>query len=102
MPASTKLGAPRAIGAAVATAVAVAVAGCASLPPPTGRTPSTALTDTAQTRLGRALAADVAAHPGTSGVATFLEPRDAFAGRIVLTLRGRLLADAVVRRLLPD
>jgi len=31
-----------------------------------------------------------------------IEPRAALAGRIVLTLRGRLLADAVVRRLLPD
>lgn len=31
-----------------------------------------------------------------------IEPAAAFAGRIVLTLRGRLLADAVVRRLLPD
>lgn len=28
-----------------------------------------------------------------------VEPRDAFAGRIVLSVRGRLLADAVVRRL---
>lgn len=31
-----------------------------------------------------------------------IEPAAAFAGRIVLTLRGRLLADAVVHRLLPD
>ena len=31
-----------------------------------------------------------------------VEPRAAFAGRVVLTLRGRLLADAVVRRLLGD
>lgn len=31
-----------------------------------------------------------------------IEPAAAFAGRLVLTLRGRLLADAVVRRLLPD
>ncbi|MER3389906.1 MAG: radical SAM family heme chaperone HemW [Microcella sp.] len=31
-----------------------------------------------------------------------IDPASAFAGRIVLTLRGRLLADAVVRRLLPD
>jgi len=30
-----------------------------------------------------------------------IEPVAAFSGRIVLTLRGRLLADAVVRRLLP-
>ncbi|MFC3299244.1 coproporphyrinogen III oxidase [Arthrobacter agilis] len=31
-----------------------------------------------------------------------VEPAAAFAGRVVLTFRGRLLADAVVRRLLPD
>lgn len=31
-----------------------------------------------------------------------VEPADAFRGRLVLTLRGRLLADAVVRRILPD
>ena len=29
-----------------------------------------------------------------------VDPAAAFAGRVVLTLRGRLLADAVVRRLL--
>jgi oxygen-independent coproporphyrinogen-3 oxidase len=29
-------------------------------------------------------------------------PADAFRGRLVLTLKGRLLADAVVRRILPD
>lgn len=31
-----------------------------------------------------------------------VEPAQAFRGRLVLTLKGRLLADAVVRRLLPD
>ncbi len=31
-----------------------------------------------------------------------IDARAAFAGRVQLTLRGRLLADAVVRRLLPD
>jgi hypothetical protein len=30
-----------------------------------------------------------------------VEPGPAFAGRVVLTRSGRLLADAVVRRLLP-
>jgi oxygen-independent coproporphyrinogen-3 oxidase len=30
-----------------------------------------------------------------------VDGRAAIAGRVVLTLRGRLLADAVVRRLLP-
>jgi hypothetical protein len=31
-----------------------------------------------------------------------VEPAAAFKGRLVLTLKGRLLADAVVRRILPD
>jgi oxygen-independent coproporphyrinogen-3 oxidase len=31
-----------------------------------------------------------------------VEPASAFRGRLVLTLKGRLLADAVVRRILPD
>ena len=31
-----------------------------------------------------------------------IDPAAAFAGRLVLTLKGRLLADAVVRRVLPD
>jgi oxygen-independent coproporphyrinogen-3 oxidase len=31
-----------------------------------------------------------------------IDPAQAFGGRLVLTLRGRLLADAVVRRILPD
>jgi oxygen-independent coproporphyrinogen-3 oxidase len=29
-------------------------------------------------------------------------PEEVFRGRLVLTLKGRLLADAVVRRILPD
>ena len=31
-----------------------------------------------------------------------VDPAAAFKGRLVLTLKGRLLADAVVRRILPD
>jgi oxygen-independent coproporphyrinogen-3 oxidase len=31
-----------------------------------------------------------------------VDPAAAFKGRLVLTLKGRLLADAVVRRVLPD
>jgi putative cardiolipin synthase len=60
---------------------------CAStLPSLAGRTPTTALTDTAETRLGRALAADVAAHPGKTGIHPLLKPRDAFATRVMLAL----------------
>jgi hypothetical protein len=34
--------------------------------------------------------------------AGLVDPAAAFGGRLVLTLKGRLLADAVVRRILPD
>jgi len=61
-------------------------AGCASLPPLEGRTASTALADTADTRLGRALAPRVAEHPGKTGIHPLFEPRDAFATRILLAM----------------
>jgi putative cardiolipin synthase len=59
--------------------------GCvAPLPSLEGRAASSALNDTSGTRLGRALAADVAAHPGQSGIHALPNPRDAFAVRAVL------------------
>jgi putative cardiolipin synthase len=59
-------------------------AGCSGLPSLAGRTASTALTDTASTPLGLAVAPLVAAHPGQSGVYALAEGRDAFAARAVL------------------
>jgi cardiolipin synthase C len=62
-----------------------ALGGCAApLPSLEGRAASSALTDTSGTRLGRALAAEVAAHPGKSGIHALPNPRDAFAVRAVL------------------
>jgi putative cardiolipin synthase len=59
--------------------------GCATtLPSLEGRTATTALTDTANTRLGRVLADEVAAHPGKTGVHPLGKPRDAFATRALL------------------
>ena len=59
--------------------------GCATpLPSLESRTVTTAATDTDGTRLGRALVADVAAHPGLSGIHALVNPRDAFATRVVL------------------
>jgi putative cardiolipin synthase len=59
--------------------------GCAApLPSLEGRAASSALTDTASTRLSRALATDLAAHPGQSGIHALPNPRDAFAARAVL------------------
>jgi putative cardiolipin synthase len=67
-------------------------AGCTGLPSLDGRTASTALTDTASTPLGLAIAPLVAAHPGQSGVYGLVDGRDAFAARAVL-------ADAAKRSL---
>ncbi len=59
--------------------------GCAAtMPSLEGRTASSALADTTGTRLGRALATEVAAHPGQSGIHALSNPRDAFAARAVL------------------
>ncbi|WP_179873646.1 radical SAM family heme chaperone HemW [Microcella indica] len=60
-----------------------------------------------ETRLREGLDRELLTPSGRHAVAGLLadeliEPAAAFAGRVVLTLRGRLLADAVVRRLLPD
>jgi len=68
----------------VVAALAALMAGCASLPSLEGRTVTTAFPDTAGTRLGRAVAADVAANPGKTGVHALPDPHDAFAVRVLL------------------
>ena len=70
---------------AAVLAFAALVTGCASLPPPQHRLETTALTDTTQTRLGRAIAPGIAANPGKTGIYRLPDPRDAFAARILLT-----------------
>src|SRR5215470_3752638 len=69
---------------ALACAFLVALAGCASLPKNVERTPSSAFTDTSDTRLARGLAAAIAAHPGKTGVYPLPQGRDAFAARLLL------------------
>src|SRR5262252_2069602 len=69
---------------AIACAILIALAGCASLPKDVERTPSTALTDTTDTRLAHGLAAGVAANPGKTGVYPLPQGRDAFAARLLL------------------
>ena len=76
----------------VAALSTLLLAGCASLPPIGSRVASKAWTDTSSTALGRALASDVAAHPGRTGVHAIERPSDAFAARV-------LLADAAERSL---
>ncbi len=60
-----------------------------------------------EARLGTGLHVDALDKVGRHAVAGLIadglvEPAAAFQGRLVLTLKGRLLADAVVRRILPD
>jgi len=62
------------------------------LNPPEGRTSSFVMTDTADTRLGKASQGLVKAHAGKSGVFPLVNGRDAFAARA-------LLADAAERTL---
>jgi len=66
--------------------------GCRSLPSLASRPGSAVLAETSDTRLGRAVAADVAAHPGLSGIVTLEGGRESFAART-------LLADAADRTL---
>jgi putative cardiolipin synthase len=68
----------------MAVALACLAAGCASLPPPQGRTASSALTATADTRLGKAVSARTATHPGLAGIHALPIPLDAFAARALL------------------
>jgi putative cardiolipin synthase len=55
---------------------------CGALPPLDNRPTSHAFTDTAGTRLGKAIEPLAAAHPGTSGVYPLLDSREAFAVRV--------------------
>jgi putative cardiolipin synthase len=78
----------------VVAAVAAFGAGCTGLPPLDGRAASTALADTAQTKLGRALAPALATHSGKTGIKAALEPRDAFAARVLLAAAAEKSIDA--------
>ena len=76
--------AARSIGPFALVLLCMALAGCGSLPSLEDRTVSTALQDTEETRLGRAIAARAAANPGKSGFYSLLDSRDAFAARVRL------------------
>lgn len=66
---------------ALACAGLLLLAGCASLPSLQGRTESTTLSNTGNTRLGQALEPLSAANPGKSAIYPLLDARDAFAAR---------------------
>jgi putative cardiolipin synthase len=84
----------RRILAAALAALAALLTGCASLPPPQDRVASSALTDTAATKLGRSVATYVDAHPGLSGIHAFPQPHDAFAARVLLAAAAERSLDA--------
>jgi cardiolipin synthase C len=67
-----------------ALCVACLVSACSSLPGQVERTPSTALSQTADTRLGQVLRQRVAAHPQQSGIHPLSVAPEAFAARIAL------------------
>ncbi len=60
------------------------IGGCSTLPSLENRRTSTALFDTGDTKLGRAIAPMVDAHPGVSGIYPLPDARDAFAARALL------------------
>ena len=78
----------------VLVALVLLLAGCASLPPLEPRTSTSALLDTSQTQLGRALATNIAANPGSTGVHAVPDPRDAFAARVALAAAAERSLDA--------
>ncbi len=63
---------------------ALTLSGCASLPPLDGRIPSTALTETADTRLGQAVTAADHSPKDESGIYALPQGREAFAARVLL------------------
>jgi cardiolipin synthase C len=74
----------RAAPSAAVLVAALEVGGCASLPPLEGRTPSTALTETADTTLGKAVSAESRDREDRSGIYALPQGKDAFAARVVL------------------
>ncbi len=72
------------IASLVLVALVALLSGCAGLPSLEGRTTTTAFVDTSGTRLGRALATNVAANPGKTGIYPLPDPRGALAARLLL------------------
>ena len=78
------LPAMRSLRAFLALSLAFFLAACATLPATVQRPPSSAFTSTDDTRLGQALAPELAAHPGLTGILPLIDPREAFAARMTL------------------
>lgn len=60
------------------------LAACASLPSQSGRTPTYAVTDTSDTRLGAVFGPQEAAHPGSDAFHLLPDPVDAAVARVML------------------
>jgi len=60
------------------------IGGCSTLPSLDNRTASTAIFNTGNTKLGRAISPLVKSHPGKSGIYPLPDARDAFAARALL------------------
>ena len=72
------------LGLLAVVVAAGALSGCTNLPSLEGRSTTTAITDTAQTRLGREIAGEAQANPGKSAIYPLNRPLDAFAARGLL------------------
>ena len=72
------------VAPAALLALSMALTSCSSLPPLEGRVASTAIVDTDDTRLGKALMPLTMAHPGLAGIHALADGRDAFAARAAL------------------
>ena len=64
--------------------MAMLLAGCGGLPSLEGRVETLAMTDTAATRIGRAVAPHAAAYPGKTGIHAIPQANEAFAARALL------------------
>src|SRR5438309_11029653 len=67
--------------------------GCSTLPSLENRPTSTAIFDTGDTKLGRAISPMVDAHPGVSGIYPLPDAHDAFAARALLARRAERTLD---------
>lgn len=78
----------------VLAAAVIAIRLSARLPSLDGRSESSAFVDTADTAIGRAVAASLAAHPGLAGVHLLDDGHDALAARILLARAAERSIDA--------
>src|SRR5688572_1721440 len=74
----------RSLRAFLALSLALLLAACGTLPATVQRLPSSAFTGTDDTFLGKALAPELASHPGLTGILPLIDAREAFAARMAL------------------